>query len=127
MAAAGFVLDTGALLALESGDARVRALLRQADQHGLPIAVPAGVVAQAWRGGPRQAVIARFLNAVETEVIVLDDMEARAVGVACGLSGHADVVDVHVALVARERRVPVVTSDPGDLASVDSGLDIIAI
>ena len=43
----GLTLDTGALLALERGDSRVRALLRRALESGIGFSVPAGVV--AWR------------------------------------------------------------------------------
>jgi hypothetical protein len=49
----GLTLDTGALLALGHGEERIRALLREALGRG--IAIPAAVVAQSWRGGPRQA------------------------------------------------------------------------
>lgn len=58
----GLTLDTGALLALERGDSRVRALLRRALESGIGFSVPAGVVAQSWRGGPRQARVARLLG-----------------------------------------------------------------
>lgn len=44
---AGLTLDAGALLALERGDARVRALLRRASEVGAALDVPAGVVARA--------------------------------------------------------------------------------
>jgi len=44
---AGLTLDAGALLALERGDARVRALLRRASEVGTALDVPAGVVARA--------------------------------------------------------------------------------
>ena len=37
-------------------------------------------------------------------------------------SGHADVVDVSVALCARQRSLHVVTSDPDDLRAVDDAL-----
>lgn len=53
MSGGGFTLDTGALLALERGDPRIRALLRRTQENGLALAVPAGVIAQSWRGGPR--------------------------------------------------------------------------
>ena len=72
----GLTLDTGALLALERGDSRVRALLRRALETGLPLSVPAGVVAQAWRGGPRQARVARLLADPSVHVAPLDDMTA---------------------------------------------------
>jgi hypothetical protein len=44
---------------------------------------------------------------------------ARTVGAVCAEIGHDDVVDVHVALCARERHHAVVTSDPDDIADVD--------
>lgn len=113
-------LDTGALLALE----RVRSVLRRAASEGLPVAVPAGVVAQSWRGGPRQARIARLLADPEVQVVALADPTARAVGLLAARSGHADVVDVSVALCAAERGDVVVTSDPGDLAAVDPRLTL---
>lgn len=52
---------------------------------------------------------------------------ARTVGEMCADTGHADIVDVHVALCARERRHAVVTSDPDDLARVDPALPLIRV
>lgn len=123
--AAGLTLDTGALLALERGQERVRALLRRAGRREL--AIPAGVVAQAWRGGPRQARIARLIKQPETRVESLDDDLARAVGLLCGRSGHDDIVDVSVALCARRRNHAVVTSDPDDIHGVDPSLRIVPV
>jgi predicted nucleic acid-binding protein len=125
--AEGLTLDTGALIALERGDERVRALLRRAFEERLELHIVAPVVAQAWRGGPRQAVLARFLDAQEVELPSLDAVTARAVGVLSGRSGHADIVDVHVALHARDRGHAVVTSDPNDIGRVDPGLTLILV
>ena len=125
--AKGLTLDTGALLALERGDSRVRALLRRASETGLPLSVPAGVVAQAWRGGPRQARVARLLADPSVHVAPLDDMTARAVGLLCGRSRHRDIVDVHVALLAQEQGHTVVTSDPEDLSAVHPSLPLITV
>lgn len=123
----GLTLDTGALLALERGDPRVRALLRRALEAQRELAVPAGVVAQAWRGGPRQARVARLLADSVVRVPALDDLTARAVGLLCGRTGCPDVVDVHVALHAREAGHAVVTSDPDDLRAVDDRLALIVV
>jgi predicted nucleic acid-binding protein len=125
--ARGLSLDTGALIALERGDARVRELLRATLDDALPISVVAPVVAQAWRGGPRQTPIARFLSLPEVDVPPLDADTARAVGILCGRSGHPDLVDVHVALHARLRDQTVVTSDPEDLRRVDPDARLIAV
>ena len=123
----GLSLDTGALIGLERGDARVRALLREALSSGLPIDVVAPVVAQAWRDGARQVRIARLLASPEVSVPPLDDEVARAVGVLCGRSGHPDVVDVHVALHASLRGQAVASSDPDDLRRVVPDLRIAAL
>lgn len=123
----GLTLDTGALIALQRGDERVRALLARAAHHQWPIAVPAGVIAQAWRGGPRQARVARLLNDPDIETVALDDLTARAVGVLAGRCGHPDIVDVSVALCAAERGHAVVTSDPDDLTTVDENLTLLRV
>lgn len=100
----------------------MQALLDEIDRREWEVAVPAGVVAQAWRGGPRQARIASLLSDKRTEVVALDDPAARAVGLLCGRSGHADAIDVWVAICARQRGLHVVTSDPEDLRAVDDAL-----
>lgn len=56
------VLDTGALLALERNDRQMWARLKVAAEAELPVLVPVAVVAQAWRGGPRQAVCRQVLS-----------------------------------------------------------------
>jgi hypothetical protein len=122
---AGLTLDTGALLALERGDERMRALLRAAG--GRDIAIPAGVVAQSWRGGPRQARIARLIKQPETTVPPLDDDMARAVGLLCGRCGHDDVVDVSVVLCARRHGHAIVTSDPDDMHAVDPSAPVVRV
>lgn len=114
--------DTGALIAIERRSRRMQALLDEIDRRGWHVAVPAGAVAQAWRGGTRQARIATLLSDQRTHVVPLDDPAARAVGLLCGRSGHADVVDVSVAICARQRNLHVVTSDPEDLRAVDDTL-----
>lgn len=123
----GLTLDTGALIGLERGDERVRSLLQRAVADGIPLAVPAGVVAQSWRGGPRQARIARLLADPDVQVVILDDPTARAVGALIARSGHHDVVDVSVALCAAERGHVVLTSDPGDVATVNPRLALISL
>lgn len=123
----GVTLDTGALLAIERGSKRMTALLQRITERGTSISVPAGVVAQAWRGGARQARLARLLSAVETEIVPLTAATARAIGVVCGHTGVADVVDVSVVLCARERGDTIVTSDRADLRRIDSKVQLVAL
>jgi hypothetical protein len=123
----GLTLDSGALIAFERNDRRVVALLARAIDHGLRIAVPAGVVAQVWRNGKRQARLARLLRASDVEVEALDDTKARAAGQLCGMRGTADVIDASVVLCARARRHGIVTSDSTDLRLLDASVELIPV
>ena len=118
-----FVLDTGALIALEHGDRHLWTRLYTADQPS-DVHVPAGAIAQAWRGSPRQAPLARALKL--SEEVPLDGQMAREAGALCGQTGTADVIDASVAVTASElaRRgdVGVVTSDRSDIAPLLAAL-----
>jgi predicted nucleic acid-binding protein len=121
----GLTLDTGALIAIEAGERRMALRVEQAVATGAELAIPAGVVAQAWRGGARQARIAKLLQLKVTSVIALDTKLALRVGATCATTGSTDVVDVCVALCARDRGHPVITSDPDDIAAIDTSLTLI--
>jgi hypothetical protein len=103
------------------------ALLQQAVAAGLDFRVPAGVVGQAWRNGRRQVGLARFLRADEVELVPLDGDLARACGEICGYTGTGDVIDASVAIVAREHRDVIVTSDPEDLLRLDPRASVVRI
>ena len=117
-------LDAGALIAFERGDRAVVAIVARALQRKLVLAVPAGVVAQVWRDGRRQAPLARLLASDLIDIVPLDDARARAAGQLCGVRGTSDVIDASVALCARARGHAVLTSDPDDLAHLDPTLRI---
>lgn len=112
----GVTYDTGALGAADRGErrmwARHRALL---SVRAVPT-VPAPVVAQGWRGGSRQALLARLL--VGCDVEALDDHRARAVGSLAAGAGTSDVVDACVVEGALRRHDLVVSSDPDDLKRI---------
>lgn len=78
VAKAGITLDAGALIALDRGEKRMIALLRQALEQGCTFRVPSGVLGQAWRDGRVQVTLARFLRSEEVEIIPLDEQLARA-------------------------------------------------
>ena len=122
----GATLDTGALIALESGSRRMAVLVEEALAARAELAIPAGVVAQAWRGGVGQARIARLLRASVTSVVPLDQRLALRVGARCAVTGVSDVTDVSVALCARDRGQPVVTSDPDDIHAVEPSLRLLS-
>ena len=126
-ATAGLVLDAGALIALDRGDKRMIALLHRALAQGRAFRVPAGVVGQAWRDGRIQVTLARFLRSQEVEIIPLDEQLARSCGELCGAANSPDVIDASVVIIARERRDPIVTSDPNDLRRLDPAAPIIPV
>lgn len=78
--------------------------------------VPAPVVAQAWRGASRQALLSRLL--VGCIVEALDDDGARATGALAAQAATSDVVDACVVECALRHRDLVVSSDPGDLTAI---------
>jgi hypothetical protein len=125
--AAGIVLDTGALIALERGDKRMIALLHRALAQGRAFRVPAGVVGQAWRNGRVQVTLARFLRSVEVEIVPLDEQLARSCGELCRAASASDVIDASVVIVARERQDLIVTSDPADLRHLDPAAQMITL
>lgn len=125
--AAGIVLDAGALIALDRGDKRMIALLQRALAQGRVFRVPAGAVGQAWRNGRVPVALARFLRSEEVEIVPLDGQAARSCGELCGAVGTPDVIDASVVILTRERRDPIVTSDPDDLRRLDPAARIIAV
>jgi hypothetical protein len=112
----GITYDTGALIAADRAERRIwarhRALLALRE---VPT-VPAPVVAQSWRGGGSQALLARLLAGCDVEA--LDDGQARAVGSLATRAATTDVVDACVVEGALRRHDLVVGSDPGDLQAI---------
>lgn len=117
---AGLTYDTGALVAAEGSDRVLWALHRRALERGVRPVVPAGVLGQAWRGGP-QAELSRALKGCRIEA--LDEARSRAAGQACGRSRTADVIDATVVVGAIARNDVVVTSDPNDMKRIASALN----
>jgi hypothetical protein len=123
----GITLDAGALIALDRGERRMIALVRQALAEGCRFRVPAGVVGQVWRDGSRQAALSRFLRGVEVDVIPLEERLSRAAGELCGVAGTSDVIDASVVLVAKKHDDIIVTGDPSDLRRLAPRAAIVAI
>lgn len=118
------VLDSGALIAWGRGDARMRALIREAMRRGARLVIPAGVLGQAWRDGARQVPLRALVSDAMTEVPALDRVLAEAAGTLCGRARTSDVVDASVALLAKRAQAVVVTSDPSDFRPLDPSLRI---
>jgi predicted nucleic acid-binding protein len=123
----GLTLDTGALIAFERGVRAIVALVARARQRGDTLAVPAGVIGQAWRDGRKQARIAQLLASTLVTIEPLDDQRARAAGQLWGVAKNNDVIDASVVLCARRHKHAVATSDAGDLRKLDPTLALVQV
>ena len=115
MSTDGLTYDTGALVAAERDDRIMWSLHRAAVRRGLPPTVPAGVLAEGWRGGP-QANLSRLLKGCDIED--LTRVQARAVGALAARANHDDIVDVSVVEGAVRRNDAVVTSNQDHIRKV---------
>lgn len=92
------VLDAGILIAFDRGDRPaagdlVAALRNDGDLWTHPL-----VVAQAWRGGGRQARLAWLLRSVK--VVPLYEEDGRAAGELMAKAGTSDPVDAALVVIA---------------------------
>lgn len=122
-----YVLDAGALIAYERSDRKVAALIKIAAQRRIEIILPSTVLAQVWRDGSRQAMLAKLLRSPGLLEAPLRHSDAKNVGELLRESGTTDVVDAHVAVLAGRLTAPVITSDPDDIASLVAGIELIHV
>jgi hypothetical protein len=120
-----YVLDSGALIAMEKASPLMTRLLMEVRSGAARVIVPDAVLAQVWRGGAgKQARIAALLGLKPEQcaTAAIDTDAAKRIGVRIGDCGHADVVDVHVALVADAQQAAVITADRDDILAVSPAL-----
>ncbi len=106
------VLDAGALLAIERASRDVIALIKRERLAGRTPITHAGIIGQAWRGGGRQANLARLLPGLD--VVALDAALGRRAGALLARSRTTDVIDAALALLAQDGD-EILTSDADDL------------
>lgn len=107
-------LDTGALIALERADKRMRTLARTARISGVVLIVPAPVISEWWRGTRRNRHLqTAILEAVHVEPTTA--MLARLAGEAIEATPGATPIDALVMASAAQRGDMVYTSDFEDL------------
>jgi predicted nucleic acid-binding protein len=128
----GFVFDAGAFIALERRSSFMISILNEALHGTIEVVLPRTVIAQVWRGTPRQANVGRLVSAGlrRGSPVVIDELtaeRANQIGVKIGETSHPDIVDVHVALAAAERGHAVLTSDDADIAKVNRDLVLVHV
>lgn len=107
----GLTFDTGALIGLERRHHRIASVYATAVADGIPITVPAVVVAEWWRG--RSDARDLILRGVRVEVTTTE--HARLAGEALAAVPTATVIDALVMASAARRGDLLYTSDVADL------------
>jgi len=120
-------LDAGGLIAVDRNDRRMLVLLARVQETGARVTVPATALAQAIRQPERQARLSRLVRQPNTDVVVLDRVDATNVGRLLAASATTDIVDAHVVICARRTRQPVITSDADDLRALDPTIKLVEI
>lgn len=109
------VLDAGALIAVDRKNRAVGAMLRVAHRERIPVRTSSAVVAQVWRDGSRQAILARLLAG--TDIAALQPSDGRRIGELLGRGATSDVVDGHIALLVSSGDV-ILTGDVDDITGL---------
>ena len=110
-AARGVTFDTGVLIALERRKAGALALLRACRIARASITIPAGVIAEWWRGTHRGLLEIGNLEGLTPAL-------AERAGELLATTGGSNAVDAMVVASAAQRGDIVVTSDPDDLRAL---------
>lgn len=95
------------------------ALLRVASDDNETVHVPTAAIAQAWRDGRRQALLAKALK--HCNECPLDGPTARAAGLLCTSTNTTDIVDASIVVTAaasKGERTILYTSDPADITKL---------
>lgn len=108
---ASITFDTGALIALERGDKRMRVVLKAATLDGVSAVAPSVVIAEWWRGQSKKRE--DILAAIDVEPT--SERLARLAGEALAAVAGSTAVDAIVMASASLRGGVVYTSDFGDL------------
>ena len=109
------VLDAGAFVAFEKGDARLRARIAAARLLGVELATTSPVIGQVWRDGRRQVLLARLLSA--TNVDAPTEVDARRAGELLAKTRTQDIVDALLVGCTKDGDT-VLTSDPHDIETL---------
>ena len=113
---AGLTFDTGALISLERRRQRMARVYATAVADGVPVTVPAVVVAEWWRGRTDvREMILRGLRVEDTTIAL-----ARLAGEALAAVPTAGAIDALVMASAARRGDVVYTSDFADLEKLQT-------
>jgi predicted nucleic acid-binding protein len=110
------ILDSGAIIALAAGSERARHFLQRAARERVLAVIPAVVIAETTRGGPRTARVHRVIKAVD-EVALITEAVAREAGrlLAAARLANATIDALVVAMAACREPTIILTGDVDDI------------
>ena len=116
------LLDSSALSGAATGQDRVRAELRLAEELGVEVHVSSVSLTETLRGHGRDARVHAVLAGTEQQSVTPD--LGRAAGELLGRTGRDDTVDAVVAVTAAGlgARVRLLTGDPDDMKALTVGM-----
>jgi len=111
------ILDSGAVIAWQRGRPSVWARIAEAARQGMPLVIPAVVVAECVRGGPGDAMIHRLL--ATARVPLIGTRIALQAGRLLGEAGISATIDALIVAEAIGGGPSVIlTSDPDDIKAL---------
>ena len=116
---AGLSFDSGPLIRLDRRERDAWTWLKRAVQRGAPPLVCTVAVAEAWRDGRTQAMLAKALSACE--LVTVDEVLAKAAGSALRSVPNAGVADAIIAAAAAMAGTALLTDDPDDMLALADG------
>ena len=122
------ILDSGAVIALAARDATVRRFVERAIQRRTLVVVPAVVVAETTRGGPRDAPVNRVLKAVDVIAPVTEEVARLAGRLLAAVERSNVTVDALIVAEAIPGEAAIVlTGDPDDLSALAANHPLVQI
>jgi predicted nucleic acid-binding protein len=124
---ATLALDSGALIAAEKNP-HVEAIVRKWLREGAHILIPVPCLAEAIRGGPKDAAANRLIKAVN-QIAPTSEAIARDAGARLGSRKSSLTIDALVVATAESYgSTDILTTDPDDIRLLaSSGLNVIAL
>lgn len=112
------IFDAGVFMALENPSQRgtVLALVQKMQAEGIDPVTNVAALAQVWRSPSTQVPVSMLVKATT----VHDFGDPRVIGARCARAGTSDVVDASLAVLASQLDMTVLTTDPGDMAALET-------
>lgn len=114
------ILDADVLIAVDRDEPDAKDFAVAARSAKRPLRTTAPVVAQVWRDGSRQALLAQFLKSLD--VLSFTPEHISLVGALLRDSRTSDVVDAHLLACAVTLNESIITADSDDFAVLASAL-----